>query len=390
MAPSHILRRAPLVGALALLVVALNAGCIGTASISADGRYVAFSSDAPNLVPGDTNDALDVFVHDRETGTTSRVSVDSAGTQAEGVSGFTSISADGRYVAFGSRAPNLVPGDTNDALDVFVHDRTTGTTSRVSVDSAGSQAEGGSAFTSISADGRYVAFGSAAPNLVPGDTNDALDVFVRDRETGTTSRVNVDSAGTQAEGVSGLGNRDSSISADGRYVAFGSDAPNLVPGDTNDAQDIFVHDRERGTTSRVSVDSAGTQTSTPTAAASSPTPTAAASSPTPTAAASSPTPTAAASSPTPTAAAAAVSPTPSAKTPPASGVPTPTAAASSPTPTAAAAAVSPTPSAETPPASGVGGRDGGSARPLVVVGLAVLAAAAAGGLFIVRRRRRTG
>ena len=111
MAPSHILRRAPLVGALALLVVALNAGCIGTASISADGRYVAFSSDAPNLVPGDTNDAFDVFVHDRETGTTSRVNVDSAGTQAEGVSGFgiasTSISADGRYVAFGSDAPNL-------------------------------------------------------------------------------------------------------------------------------------------------------------------------------------------------------------------------------------------------------------------------------------------
>src|SRR5439155_1719694 len=196
-----------------------------------------------------------VIVHDRQTGTTERVSVDSAGTQANGDSTEVALSADGRFVAFISVAPDLVTGDTNGVADVFVHDRQTGTTERVSVDSAGTQANGASTGVALSADGRFVAFTSVAPDLVTGDTNGAADVFVHDRQTGTTERVSVDSAGTQANGASFGG----AMSADGRYVAFTSAAPDLVAGDTNGAMDVFVHDRQTGTTERVSVDSAGNQ-----------------------------------------------------------------------------------------------------------------------------------
>jgi uncharacterized repeat protein (TIGR01451 family) len=133
------------------------------------------------LVPGDTNESDDIFVHDRKTGKTTRVSVKSNGEQVVGSSFYPSISADGRYVAFDSRADKLVPGDTNGQVDAFVHDRKTGTTTLVGVDSAGKQGNGGSDFPSISADGRYVAFDSFASNLVPGDTNGQPDIFVRDR-----------------------------------------------------------------------------------------------------------------------------------------------------------------------------------------------------------------
>jgi|GEM_PF-1585857 len=211
-------------------------GDSGCPSISADGRYVAFQSYASNLVPGDTNGTWDVFVHDRLTGQTTRVSVASDGTQGNGDSECPSISADGRYVAFASLASNLVPGDTNGTWDVFVHDRLTGQTTRVSVASGGAQGNSGSWCPSISADGRYVAFQSYASNLVPGDTNGVLDVFVHDRLTGQTTRVSVASDGTQGDSYS----FGSSISADGRYVAFSSLASNLVPGDTNDKPDIFV------------------------------------------------------------------------------------------------------------------------------------------------------
>jgi Tol biopolymer transport system component len=226
------------------------------AAISGDGRFVAFDSDATNLVAGDTNGVGDVFVHDRQTGVTQRVSVDSAGNQGNGYSyDATAISADGRFVGFKSQATNLVPGDTNGAEDIFVHDRQTGVTQRVSVDSAGNQGNGWSEGPAISADGRYVAFYSLATNLVPGDTNGQWDVFVHDRQTGVTQRVSVDSAGNQGNG----GSMHTAISADGRYVAFMSSATNLVPGDTNGAEDIFVHDRQTGVTQRVSVDSAGNQ-----------------------------------------------------------------------------------------------------------------------------------
>ncbi|MEG4589357.1 calcium-binding protein [Microcoleus sp. MOSTC5] len=235
-------------------------------SISADGRFVAFSSNASNLVPGDTNDNSDIFVRDTLTNTTTRVSVDSAGNQANNAfvsvgrlslsgSSSPSISADGRFVAFDSYATNLVPGDTNDNSDIFVRDTLTNTTTRVSVDSAGNQALGTSSEPSISANGRFVAFRSYATNLVPGDTNNTDDIFVRDTLTNTTTRVSVDSAGNQGDSAS----FEPSISANGRFVAFLSNASNLVPGDTNDANDIFVRDTLTNTTTRVSVDSAGNQ-----------------------------------------------------------------------------------------------------------------------------------
>jgi Tol biopolymer transport system component len=230
-------------------------GNSGWPSTSADGRYIAFESVASNLVSGDTNGAWDVFVRDRVAGGTARVSVSSTGAQANGNSGWPSISADGRYVAFSSEASNLVPGDTNGVTDIFVRDRVAGGTTRVSVSSTGVQANGNSAWPSISADGRYVAFQSEATNLVPGDTNSAPDIFVHDRVTGGTARVSVATGGVQANGFS----RSPSISADGRYVAFESWATNLVPGDTNGAWDVFLHDRGTGATTRVSVSLAGAQ-----------------------------------------------------------------------------------------------------------------------------------
>jgi Tol biopolymer transport system component len=230
------------------------------AAISGDGRYVAFESQATNLVAGDTNGIVDIFVHDRDTDTTQRVSVATGGTQASGGTGIigsvqTSISGDGRYVAFSSDATNLVSGDLNEVDDVFVHDRTTGTTQRVSVDSTGAEANNGSFEPSLSGDGRYVAFGSFAADLVTGDTNNNLDEFVHDRTTGATQRVSVATGGAQANGDSS----GSSISGDGRHVAFSSDATNLVAGDTNGATDGFVHDRTTGATERVSVATGGAQ-----------------------------------------------------------------------------------------------------------------------------------
>jgi DNA-binding beta-propeller fold protein YncE/Tol biopolymer transport system component len=224
-------------------------------SISADGRYVAFESEASNLVSGDTSGHWDVFVHDRQTGQTGRVSVASTGTQGNGDSTRSSISADGRYVAFESEASNLVGGDTNTSMDIFVHDRQTGQTERVSVASNGSQGNGNSTWPSISTDGHYVAFDSVASNLVSGDTHGHWDVFVHDRQTGQTGRVSVASNGTQGNGNS----TSPSISTDGRYVAFESEASNLVSGDTNNSMDAFVHDRQTGQTERVSVASNGIQ-----------------------------------------------------------------------------------------------------------------------------------
>jgi archaellum component FlaF (FlaF/FlaG flagellin family) len=157
-------------------------------SISADGRYVAFGSDASNLVPGDTNSKKDVFVRDTLAGTTERVSIAGDGTQGNSVSSRPSISADGRYVAFDSDATNLAPGDdTNGSYDVFVTDRQTDTIERVSVASDGTGADSHSMFPVISATGRYVAFHSYASNLVPGDTSGTFDVFVHDR--GFTDRT---------------------------------------------------------------------------------------------------------------------------------------------------------------------------------------------------------
>jgi Tol biopolymer transport system component len=223
--------------------------------ISSDGRFVAFESHASNLVVGDTNARGDVFVHDRQTGVTTRVSMESRGLQGNDNSGGPSISSDGRFVAFMSFATNLVPGDTNAAPDIFVHDRQTGQTTRVSVDSGGFQCHGESFRPSISWDGRFIAFVSEASDLVPGDTNNHRDIIVHNRLTSQTTRVSVDSGGHQSDG----GSWKPRISSDGRYVAFASFASNLVPGDTNGVADVFAHDRLTGQTTLVSVDTGGFQ-----------------------------------------------------------------------------------------------------------------------------------
>lgn len=223
--------------------------------ISGNGRYVAFASSADNLAPGNPDFFIHVFVHDRQTGETTRVSVSSAGTQGNGVSGGAFITYDGRYVVFTSEASNLVTGDTNNRRDVFMHDRQTGETTRLSVTSTGAQANSESSGGSLSADLRYLVFSSWATNLVPNDTNSASDVFVRDMQTGEISRVSVTSAGTQANDTSG----GAVISADGRFVAFYAYTSDLVSGDTNGTGDIFEHDRQTGQTTRVSVSSTGAQ-----------------------------------------------------------------------------------------------------------------------------------
>jgi hypothetical protein len=228
----------------------------GSPLISADGRYVAFSSPASNLVAGDTNGAWDVFVKDTLTGSTRRVSTDSSGAEGNDTSRYPCISSDGRYVAFESVASNLVADDTNGASDIFVKDTLTGATRRVSTDSSGAEGNSTSWEKSISSDGRYVAFGSYAPNLVAGDTNGDADVFVKDTLTGSTRIVTTDSFGAPSNGFS---SGYASISSSGRYVAFQSWASNLVLDDTNGACDIFVKDTVTGATRRVSISSSGAE-----------------------------------------------------------------------------------------------------------------------------------
>lgn len=215
----------------------------GTPSVSADGRFVAFESDASNLVEGDTNDFIDIFVKDMQTGIVKRASVDSSGGQANANSSYPFISGDGRYVVFESEADNLVSNDTNGAGDIFVHDMQTGVTSGVSV--AGNL---GSFDAGISPDGRFVVFSSRASNLVGGDTNGAMDIFVFAVQTGEITRVSVNSSGEQAD----KGASEPSISGDGRYVTFSSASQNLMSMDTMSYTYVYVHDRQTGTTSVVS------------------------------------------------------------------------------------------------------------------------------------------
>jgi Tol biopolymer transport system component len=223
-------------------------------AISADGRYIAFTSYAFNLVPGDGRGFGDLFVRDMAAGgTTARVSVDTTGGNPDGDSFEPAISATGRYIAFTSVASDLVPKDRNLDADVFVRDVVAGTTARVSVDTTGRGPNGDSYEPAISATGRYIAFHSAASDLVPGDGNRCEDVFVRDLVAGTTTRVSVDTTGGDPDSRS----YSPAISADGRYIAFQSSASDLVPGDGNGAYDVFVRDMVAGTTTRVSVDTAG-------------------------------------------------------------------------------------------------------------------------------------
>lgn len=227
-----------------------------TPSISPDGRYVAFQSGASNLVAADTNGFNDIFVYDRLTGSITLASLDSAGQQGNGdCSPSPAVSADGRHVAFRSNASNLVPDDTNAAADVFVRDLVAGTTERASVSTSGTQGNGISAALALSSDGNCVAFVSLATNLVSNDTNAASDVFVRDRTAGETTRVSVGPGGIESNGPSQFSFgfvEPPSISADGRYVAFFSAATNLTTAADTPSADVFVHDRLLGVTIRAS------------------------------------------------------------------------------------------------------------------------------------------
>jgi hypothetical protein len=272
-------------------------------AISPDGRYVAFLSQSSNLVAGD-NGVGHIFVRDRLTNGTTRVSIASDGTQGNSMSQQPTVSSGGRYIAFMSWASNLVGNDNNGKGDIFVLDRGTGSTTRVSVDSVGAEGNSDSFYPAISADGRYVAFFSSASNLVSGDANgNNGDIFIHDQKTGLTELVSLDSNGNQIGGgafddgpsISGDGRyvafksganiyvrdrqtattilasvasdstaaNDSSdhpaISSDGHYVAFTSIATNLVAGDTNGVRDVFVHNLQNGETIRASVATGGAE-----------------------------------------------------------------------------------------------------------------------------------
>ncbi len=216
--------------------------------VSADGRYIAFRSAAPNLVAGDTNGMRDIFVRDTLGSVTRRVSVASDGTQANGQSGAPTISDDGRFVAFESNATNLVANDTNGVNDIFRHDLWTGETVMVSVSSVFVAGNGDSNNPDITADGGSVVFDSAATNLVIGDSNAKRDVFIRNVSLSGTSRLSVTSANGQLTGDS----ITPAITGGGRYVAFRS-TTNQIGSDTNNLPDIFVRDRTAETTERVSV-----------------------------------------------------------------------------------------------------------------------------------------
>ena len=224
-------------------------------ALSGDARFVAFESSATDLVPGDTNGVVDLFVRDVVDGTTERANVSDGGGQSAGAATDAAISADGRFVVFESLAADLVAGDTNGVVDIFVRDRTNATTERVSLTAAGGQSVGAATDAAISADGRFVVFGSGAADLVAGDTNGMADIFVRDRTNATTTRVSVTASGAQANGASTA----ASISPSGAWVAFASTAPNLVSGDSNGVADVFVAARNGGTVRRASAPDAVTK-----------------------------------------------------------------------------------------------------------------------------------
>jgi Tol biopolymer transport system component len=222
-------------------------------SISRDGRWIAFRS-IDRILPSDTNGMVDVFLVDRDTKLTELISVGINRRPADGMSEHHEVSADGRFVAFSSYATNLVAGDSNGMSDIFVRDRTLGTTVRL-LGSGGAQPNGNSLYPPISEDGRYVALSSEATNFVSGDRNDVADVFLVDSQTNEIILVSLAMNGQEANGRSTY----PSLSGDGRYVVFTSAASNLVPGDTNGKDDVFVFDRTTRSVARVSLSASGAQ-----------------------------------------------------------------------------------------------------------------------------------
>ncbi len=230
-----------------------NDSSIQASSITPDGRFIAFQSDASNLVAGDTNLSRDIFVRDRQLGTTTLVSKSSAGILSNNMSFNPSISADGRFVVFESSADNLVAGDTNGWPDIFLHDRASGVTTRVSVSTGGAQSDRACATATISGDGRMIAFVSFATTLDPLATNSALHVFLRNRLAGTTSVAGIAFNGALENGSS----LEPSFSADGRFCSFTSDSSNLVNGAGGGSYQVYVRDLVLGTNVIVSRSTAG-------------------------------------------------------------------------------------------------------------------------------------
>jgi len=224
-----------------------------TPSISANGQIIVFASEATNLVDGDTNDVQDIFLHDWLTGTTERVSLSGKGQEANGASAWPEISADGLIVTFASTATNLVDGDTNGREDVFVVDLQSGAVERVSLPALGGQANEASSQPVISGDGRFVAFVSAATNLVPGATSGLEEIYLYDRLNGSLQWVSAPRIESANDGVSG----EPAISADGNWVAFSSNSAQLVSGDTLGLRDIFLWNRVSNAIDRASVTQAG-------------------------------------------------------------------------------------------------------------------------------------
>ncbi len=254
-----VFRRDRLTGTTVRVSVSSNGGdALGSSenpSLSEDGRFVAFQSDAWNIVAGDDNGFIDIFVRDMELGQTTRASVGTGGQEPDSNSTRPSLSADGTLVAFSSSATNLIPGGTTVAVDIYVRDLVLGQTIYASVGHDGTPADANSWVAEISADGRYVVFTSGASNLVAGDVYQEQELFVRDLVLGQTVRVSVDVNGEDSDGRNGR----SAISADGRYVAWWSRATDLVDDDTNGQDDIFVRDMVGGVTTRVNISSAGDQ-----------------------------------------------------------------------------------------------------------------------------------
>jgi Concanavalin A-like lectin/glucanases superfamily/Bacterial Ig-like domain (group 3)/MBG domain (YGX type)/IPT/TIG domain/MBG domain/WD40-like Beta Propeller Repeat len=241
---------------------------VGANAVSADGRFVVFVSSASTLVPGDTNGVADVFLRDRQTNQTTRVSVSSGGDQANGESGYPSVSANGRFVTFASAASNLVEGDENGATwDVFVYDRVSRTLTLVSRNTYDAPSDGDSTVSAISDDGRFVAFISTSNNFESGIEHPG-QLFLRDRDLSNDGALD-ESADVMTRAISVSSDEvfanaavtgTIDITPDGRYIAFASIANNLVPDDTNGSIDVFVRDRVASYTSRVSVTSHGTET----------------------------------------------------------------------------------------------------------------------------------
>jgi Tol biopolymer transport system component len=235
--------------------------------MSPNGRYVVIASSATNLVRGDNNGNLEFYVKDTESNGIRKVSVADDGGELNDIVNFADVSANGRYVAFQTSASNVVPGDTNGRPDIFVRDLWAGVNERVSVGRNGA-GSGDGIKPSISDDGRRGAFASESPDLVPNDTNKTQDIFVRNLRRGTTTRVSVGPNGLQSELATrtpqqffddGRESFDPQISGDGKSVAFASYSRNLVPDDTNNSGDVFLHTLRTGTTERISLADGGVQ-----------------------------------------------------------------------------------------------------------------------------------